>query len=504
MDLSLEKRPGNSIGADSERSHSRVAPRPAGERAREQASIEQPTPTGGSAKAGKRNSEEVLHIMDTVVANRTGVTGAMDTHLVPGSNMGHPAIVEGRGCTVTDVDGKRYLDLEAGPGVLSVGHCHPAVVGAVREQAGRLMQGPGRYFSPLTSALAERISHLTGDRLSRVFFVNSGAEANDGAIKASFRYATKTHRQGYGVIALEHGFHGRLSLPLSLTGNASRKKGFGPYSAFPGIVHAPAPYFYRSDARSELDFGLACARQIEDIIKTRAPGEIVTMILEPIICVGGVLVPPPNYLPEVQAICRKHRITLVMDEVFSGWGRTGRLFAHQHWGVEPDIVTFAKAIGGGAPLGGFIATETLGTAFEEGDHFTTFGANNQLGMAAGHAVLDILSAEDLAARAVERGDYFLAGLRQLQAEFPCIGDVRGMGLMIGVELVKNRQSREPDSELTGLVQKQLRARGILVSTTGVFGCVLRITPPLVITKDEIDRALREFREVFASLMRGQP
>ena len=225
-------------------------------------------------------------------------------------------------------------------------------------------------------------------------------------------------------------------------------------------MHASAPYFYRSDARSELDFGLACARQIEDIIKTRAPGEIVTMILEPIICVGGVLVPPPNYLPEVQAICRKHRITLVMDEVFSGWGRTGRVFAHQHWDVEPDIVTFAKAIGGGAPLGGFIATETLGTAFEEGDHFTTFGANNQLGMAAGHAVLDVLAKEGLAERARDLGQYFLDGLRELQQRYPCIGDVRGKGLMIGVELVKSRESKEPDAALTTRVQQDLRARGV--------------------------------------------
>ncbi len=426
-------------------------------------------------------------------------TLAMDAHLVPGSNMGYPAIVEGQGSTVVDMEGKRYLDLEGGPGVLSVGHCHPRVVAAVRAQAGKLMQGPGRYFSPLTSGLATRLSALSQDRLSRVFFANSGAEANDGAVKASFKYATKTHRQGYGVIALEHGFHGRLSLPLSLTGNASRKKGFGPYSAFPGIVHAAAPYFYRSGAANELDFGRACAHQIEDIIKTRAPGEIVTMILEPIICVGGVLVPPDNYLPEVQRICRKHRITLIMDEVFAGFGRTGEVFSHQHWGVEPDIVTFAKAIGGGTPLGGFMATETLGTAFDEGDHFTTFGANNQVGMAAGHAVLDVIADERLAERAKHLGERFRDGLDALRADFPFVGDVRGKGLMIGVEIVKDTESKEPHPALTTHIQRELRTRGVLVSTTGVYGCVLRITPPLVITADEIDRALADFRAVFAAV-----
>lgn len=421
---------------------------------------------------------------------------AMDAHLVPGSNMSRPAIVSGLACEVVDDEGIRYLDLEGGPGVVSVGHCHPHVVAAIREQAGKLLQGPGRYFSPLTSGLAMRISELSDHRLNRVFFANSGAEANDGAIKISFKHATKQHRQGYGVIAMEHGFHGRLSLPLSLTGNASRKKGFGPYSAFPGIVHAPAPYFYRSDAKNELDFGMARARVLEDILKTSAPGEIVTMIAEPIICVGGVLTPPSNYWPEVQAICRKHRITLIMDEVFSGWGRTGKTFAHQHWDVSPDIVTFAKAIGGGTPLGGFMATEELGTAFDEGDHFTTFGANNQIGMAAGHAVLDILAEERLADRARVLGERFLDGLRTLATAHQAIGDVRGLGLMIGVELVKSRESKEPDPKLTQYVQKELRARGVMVSITGVHGCVLRITPPLVITEAQIDHAIEQMDAVF--------
>lgn len=420
---------------------------------------------------------------------------SMDTHLVPGSNMSRPVIVSGTACEVVDDQGVRYLDLEGGPGVVSVGHCHPRVVSAIRDQAGKLLQGPGRYFSPLTSGLARRISALSQDRLSRVFFANSGAEANDGAIKISFKHATKQHRQGYGVIAMEHGFHGRLSLPLSLTGNASRKKGFGPYSAFPGIVHAPAPYFYRSDAKNELDFGMARARALEDILKTNAPGEIVTLIAEPIICVGGVLTPPANYWPEVQAICRKHRITLIMDEVFSGWGRTGKTFAHQHWDVQPDIVTFAKAIGGGTPLGGFMATEELGTAFDEGDHFTTFGANNQIGMAAGHAVLDILAEEQLAERSRTLGARFLQGLKRLAEKHDAIGDVRGLGLMIGVELVKSRETKEPHPKLTQHVQKALRERGVLLSITGVHGCVLRITPPLVITEAQIDHAVEQLDAV---------
>lgn len=419
----------------------------------------------------------------------------LETHFIPGSSMTRPAICSGLGCEVIDDEGNRYLDLEAGPGVNSVGHCHEKVVQAIRDQAGKLLQGPGRNYSLLSASLAERISALTNNRMPRVFFTNSGAEANDGAVKLAFKHATKQHRQGYGVIAMEHGFHGRLSLPLSLTGNASRKKGFGPYAAFPGIVHAPAPYFYRSAATNELDFGMQTARCLEDMLKTRAPGEVVALIAEPIICVGGVLTPPENYWPEVQAICRKHRITLINDEIFTGWGRTGKMFAHQHWNIQPDIVTFAKAIGGGVPIGGFFATETVGTAFDEGDHFTTFGANNQIGMAAGHAVLDILEQEHLAERAGELGKYFLEGLRRLAHKHLSIGDVRGMGLMIGVEMVQDRDSKEPHPKLTQYIQSELRKRGVLVSITGVHGCVLRITPPLVITTAQIDFSLEQLDAV---------
>jgi 4-aminobutyrate aminotransferase-like enzyme len=222
------------------------------------------------------------------------------------------------------------------------------------------------------------------------------------------------------------------------------------------------------------------------------------MIAEPVICVGGVLTPPPEYWPKVEAICRRNNITLIHDEVFSGWGRTGRMFAHEHWNSKPDVVTFAKAIGGGLPLGGFMATEEVGTAFEEGDHFTTFGANNQVGVAAGHAVLDVIEHEQLPARAAEMGGIFLEGLRRLAAKRPNIGDVRGLGLMIGVEIVKDRGSREPAPQLTKQIQQAMRERGVLVSITGVHGCVLRITPPLVITATQVDSALKTLDAAFAA------
>jgi 4-aminobutyrate aminotransferase-like enzyme len=363
------------------------------------------------------------------------------------------------------------------------------------------MQGPGRYHSRLTSSLARKIAAVMGNRLKRVFFANSGAEANDGAIKIAFKHATRTGKQGYGVLAVEHGFHGRTSVGLSLTGNAARKKGFGPYASFPGVVHVPAPYCYRCPlGLTYPTCKVKCADVVEDALKTRVPGVAAAMIAEPIICVGGVLTPPAEYWPKVEAICRRNKITLIHDEVFSGWGRTGKMFAHEHWNVKPDLVTFAKAIGGGVPLGGFIATEELGTAFEEGDHFTTFGANNQIGIAAGHAVLDVIQREDLVKRSAAMGATFIEGLRRLAAKHPCIGDVRGLGLMIGVEIVDDRTSREPSPQLTKRVQQAMRERGVLISITGVHGCVLRITPPLVITELQVGMALETLDSALGAAM----
>ena len=438
--------------------------------------------------------------MSTEVADAPK-TDDLAGNLVPGGGMGQPVIVEGSAATVTDETGRQYLDLEAGPGVLSVGHCHPKVVTAIQSQAAKLMQGPGRYHSRLTSSLARKISAITGDRLKRVFFANSGAEANDGAIKIAFKHATRTGKQGYGVLAVEHGFHGRTSVGLSLTGNASRKKGFGPYASFPGVVHVPAPYCYRCPlGLTHPTCNVKCADAVEDALKTRVPGVAAAMIAEPIICVGGVLTPPPEYWPKVEDTCRRNNVTLIHDEVFSGWGRTGKMFAHEHWNAKPDVVTFAKAIGGGVPLGGFIATEELGTAFEEGDHFTTFGANNQVGIAAGHAVLDVIEREDLVGRSAVMGATFLEGLRRLATKHACIGDVRGLGLMIGVEIVKDRTSREPGPQLTKRLQQAMRERGVLVSITGVHGCVLRITPPLVITEPQVRMALEALDAALAATL----
>ena len=418
-------------------------------------------------------------------------------YMIPNTNT-TPVIVKGSGAEVTDADGKKYVDLEAGPGVASVGHCHPHVVNAIKKQAEQLLQSPGRFHSKLALELAKRIAAFTKDRLKRVFFANSGAEANDGAIKIALKNAFVSGKKGFGIIALEHSFHGRLSLALSLTGMASRKKGFGPYASFPGVVHVAAPYCYRCPYNLERSScGLKCATAIEDALQTKMPGEAAIMIAEPILAVGGVIVPPDDYWPKVQEITRRNKILLIHDEVFTGFGRTGKIFAHQHWDSKPDVVSFAKSIGGGIPLGGFIATEQVSNTFEDGDHFTTFGSNNQVGLAAGHAVLDVIEREKLPDRAAILGQRLLEAFRKFERQYPFIGDVRGRGLMLGVEIVRDKQSRTPAPDIAKRIQSDMRDRGVILGVTGNYGCVLRMTPPLVISQEQVDQSIATFAEVLA-------
>jgi 4-aminobutyrate aminotransferase-like enzyme len=427
-------------------------------------------------------------------------TGALAPDYMIASSKSMPVIVRGRGAEVEDEHGKIYLDLDGGPGVAGVGHCHPLVVAAVQAQAATLMQSPGRFHNYLAFELARRIALLADSDLKKVFFCNSGAEANDGATKLALKHAVANGKRGFGVIALEYGFHGRLSLPLSLTGLPSYKKGLGPYASFPDVVRVAAPYAYRCSfgSRSAAECGDRAADALRNAIRSRPSGTIAMMIAEPIPGVSGVLVPPDNYWRQVDQICSEENILLVMDEVFTGFGRTGQYFAHRHWGISPAIMTFAKAIGAGLPLGGFIATERVGAAFDAWDHNTTFGSNSLVGLAAATAVLDVLEREKLTQRAAVSGERLLEGFRRLQDEHACLGDVRGKGLMIGLEMVKDRASKTPAPELTRQLQGQLFESGLIVGGRGAFGNVLRLSPPLTLTDDQIEQTLFAFERVFAA------
>jgi 4-aminobutyrate aminotransferase-like enzyme len=414
-----------------------------------------------------------------------------------------PVIVRGSGAEVEDEQGNRYLDFDGGPGVLSVGHCNPRVVAAVQKQAATLMQAPSRFHSRLAADLARRISGLTGGQLKKVYFSNSGAEANDSATKLAIKYAATKGKSNFGILSFEHGFHGRTCLPLAIGGIPANKKGFGPYGVFPGVVNVTPPYFYRCPygSRTLEECGDRHVQLLRDAIKFRAPGEFVMMIGETILGVSGVLVPPDNYWPRVAEICAENGIALVMDEVFVGFGRTGKMFAHQHWGIKPSIVTFAKAIGGGLPLGGFIATEEIGNAFSNTDHNTTFGCNNQVGLAAGHAVLDVIEDERLCERAAVNGERVLEYFRQLHSKYGFVGDVRGKGMVLAIEVVKDKASKTPVPAVAKELQSQLSANGVMVGVSGVHGNVLRMSPPLTMTDDQIGDSLERFGRAFAAVAR---
>lgn len=390
-----------------------------------------------------------------------------------------PVVVEkAQGAVVTDVGGREYIDCFAGISVVNAGHCHPAVVAAAREQLEKLVHCCSyMYYSQPTADLAEKMAEITPGRLKKSFFANSGAEAIEGALKLAKLYTGK-----HEVIALQASFHGRTWGALSVTGNSGRKRRGGPYA--PGVAFAPAPYFFRSrHATSE-----ECAQALEEIIRFSTSGDVAAFIAEPVLGEGGIIVPPPDYFTEVKKILDRHNILFIADEVQSGFGRTGKMFAIEHYGVEPDILVTAKGIADGFPLAAFTARDEIAAAFQPGDHLSTFGGN-PVCCAAALASICVIEQEHLCAKATQDGEYILSNLRALQKDLPVIGEVRGLGLMIGIELVGN-EDLEPAPARAEAVRESCLKKGLLVGVGGAYGNVLRIQPPLVISKEQLDFALQ--------------
>jgi 4-aminobutyrate aminotransferase len=408
-------------------------------------------------------------------------------YVSPSYTRDYPLVIaRGEGAIVEDVDGNRFLDCAAGIAVNSTGVSHPAVVKAITEQAQKFihMSGTDFYYEPqvrLAEDLAS-IAPIAGD--VRTFFANSGTEATEAAIKLS-RYFTR--RQG--LIAFFGAFHGRSLGSLSLTASkAIQRRGFGPF--MPGAYHAPYPDVYRFKGSAD-----ACAAASLAFIKDQifvhlaAPDEIAAIVVEPIQGEGGYLVPPKAFLQGLRELTKEHGILLVLDEVQSGMGRTGKMFAAEHFEVAADIVTIAKGIASGLPLGVACARADI-MSWPPGAHASTFGGN-PVSCAAANATIALLK-DGLVANAAKVGSHLLDGLRALQEEHPMIGDVRGKGLMIGIELVRNRETKERAvDERNALVQAMFR-RGVLV--LGAGRNALRLAPPLVLTIDQADEVLRVFAE----------
>jgi len=400
-------------------------------------------------------------------------------------------IAKGRGAVVEDVDGNVFLDCTAGIAVASTGHSHPEVVKAITDQAQKFLHMSGTdFYYELQAQLGEQIADIVpmaGPH--RSFFSNSGTEANEAALKLA-KFATGRHN----VIAFFGAFHGRSMGSLSLTASKVRQRqGFGPL--VPGVYHAPYPDVYRSGLSPD-----ATADRCIDFIEGElfvhlvAPDEVAAIVVEAIQGEGGYIVPPDSFLERLRAIATEHGIQLIVDEVQSGMGRTGKMFAIEHARVAPDVITIAKGIASGLPLGVTTAPSILMGAWPPGSHASTFGGN-PVSCAAALATIRLLR-ESLVKNAEAVGAYLIEGARALMDKHPLIGDVRGRGLMVGIELVRDRRTKERATTERDALVRDCFTRGLLV--LGAGRNAIRLSPPLVLTKQEADIALRILDEALTA------
>lgn len=391
------------------------------------------------------------------------------------------ALVRGEGMYVWDDAGNRYLDCFGGVLTVSIGHANPTVNAAIIEQVKTISHTSTLYCNKPQSDLAEKLAEISPGRLKKSFFTNSGTEADDTAI-----HAAKTATGRHEIVVLRHSYSGRSATALSAVGHSTWRS-LPPQVA--GIVHARAPYCYRCPLKLTYpECGLACANDIEDLIMTTTTGEIAAFMAEPILGVGGFIVPPPGYFERAVEITRKHGGLFIADEVQTGWGRTGnKWFGIEHWDVEPDIITSAKGMGNGVPIGMTTATPEVADAYP-GLTFSTFGGN-PVSMAAALAVIKVIEEEDLKRNAAEVGNYFRERLEELKEKYTVIGDVRGLGLMQAIEFVKDRETKEPDPQSVLKVFEETRRRGVLIGKGGLYANVIRTGLMLNSTKETVDELI---------------
>lgn len=403
------------------------------------------------------------------------------------------ALVHAEGAVVTDADGNRLIDFSGGIGVMNTGHRHPRVVDAVRRQLDRFthLAFPVSTYEPYVE-LAERLNRWApGPHQKRTFFVNSGAEGIENAVKVARYY---TGRQA--VVCFDHAFHGRTNLAMALTAKVMPyKKGFGPFA--PEVYRIPYPYCYRCEAGSEGQAGQCCMASragLEQIFATAvAPESVAAIVIELELGEGGFVPAPAEYVRALADFAREHGILIIADEIQTGFGRTGRLFASEHSGVVPDLLVTAKSLAGGLPLAAITGRAEVLDSVHPGGLGGTYGGN-PLACAAALAVLDVMDAERIPERARDMGERILARLRLWAERFDCIGDVRGLGAMLALELVSDRRTKTPDQALTTRMLTAALERGLLLLSAGSYGNVVRILVPLTASDEVIEEGLTVMEE----------
>jgi 4-aminobutyrate aminotransferase len=392
---------------------------------------------------------------------------------------------------VWDLDGRKYLDFFGGILTISVGHANPKVTSAIHAQVDRLQHTSTLYPNEQIVALAEKLAKITPGHLQKSYFTNSGSEANEMAVLLA-RMATNS----FDVVALRHGYSGGSTLARGMTGQAPWRKA-GVVSV--GFAHAVNPYCYRCPLHLKYpECEVACANDVENLIQTGTSGQIAAFIAEPIQGVGGFITPPPEYFKIVFKIVKKYGGLFIADEVQTGFGRTGKKwFGIEQWEVTPDIITAAKGLGNGVPIGATITTAELANAFQ-GMTISTFGGNPVTSVAA-RATIQVIEEENLLENSHTMGKYFREKLEGLKEKHTLIGDVRGMGLMQGLELVKDRQTKEPAPEAAAQLLERTRAHGLLIGKGGLYGNVIRLSPMLNIGKADIHEAIRILDAAFSEV-----
>ncbi len=401
-------------------------------------------------------------------------------------------IEEGRGATVRDVDGNTFIDFSGGVGCLNVGHAHPHVVAAAQEQMARFSHTDFTIVPyEVYVELAERLIEIAPiSRPAKAAFFNAGTEAVENAVKFARSY---TKRQA--VIGFEGAFHGRTLLSMTLTSKTHPyKAGLGPFA--PEVYRVPFPHSYRGpDAQTAL-------AALERALLTQVAAETVAaIVIEPVLGEGGFVVAPEEFLVGVRRICDEEGIVLVVDEVQTGFGRTGKMWAIEHYGIEPDLMTVAKSIAAGLPLSGVIGKAEIMDAPPDSAIGGTY-VGNPVAQAAALAVLDVFADEDLVARAASLGDTIRARMESWQQRFDAIGDVRGLGMMLAIELVRDRESKEPAPELASAVTEGAARKGLLLLKSGIYSNCIRVLAPLILSEAEVDEALDVWEEALSATLNG--